>query len=78
MYSKTQIPEGGELVNGVFHQIIRPVKTDFRPVLFLDRDGCIVVETDYGNVLYYETEELTEKELQKYLVERNNFINLAI
>ena len=38
----------------------------------------IVVETDYGNVLYYETEELTEKELQKYLVERNNFINLVI
>ena len=27
----------------------------------------IVVETDYGNVLYYETKEPTEKELQEYL-----------
>ena len=47
MYSKSELPEGAELVNGVFHQTIGPIKTKSRPVLFLDRDGCIVVETDY-------------------------------
>jgi hypothetical protein len=29
----------------------------------------ILVDTGYGNVWYYETEEPTEKELQEYLVE---------
>ena len=47
MYTKTQIPEDAKFVNGVFHQIIRPAKENFRPVLFLDRDGCVVVETNY-------------------------------
>jgi D-glycero-D-manno-heptose 1,7-bisphosphate phosphatase len=74
MYSKTQIPEGGELVNGVFHQIIRPVKNDFRPVLFLDRDGCIVVETDY----LHKVEEVQLIDGAANVIARANSLNIAV
>lgn len=47
MNTKAKIPEGAELVDGVFHQTCRPAKSECRPALFLDRDGCVVVETHY-------------------------------
>lgn len=42
------MPEGARLVDGVFHQVLRPERTKTkRPALFLDRDGCVVVEAHY-------------------------------
>jgi D-glycero-D-manno-heptose 1,7-bisphosphate phosphatase len=48
MNDKVTLPEGAELVDGVFHQNLRPQKISKpRPALFLDRDGCVVVEAHY-------------------------------
>ena len=47
MNSKAKIPEGAKLVKGVFHQICKPANSECRPALFLDRDGCVVIETHY-------------------------------
>ena len=42
------LPENARLVNGVFHQVLRPeAASSPRPALFLDRDGCVVVEAHY-------------------------------
>lgn len=47
MNTETQIPEGAKLVNGVLHHTYRPIKSECRPALFLDRDGCVVIEAHY-------------------------------
>ncbi|NQU56190.1 MAG: HAD family hydrolase [Rhodospirillales bacterium] len=48
MNDKTKLPDGAHLVDGVFHQTLRPGEiSNKRPALFLDRDGCVVVEAHY-------------------------------
>ncbi|MBC8269732.1 MAG: HAD-IIIA family hydrolase [Rhodospirillaceae bacterium] len=48
MNDKMILPEGATFVDGVFHQNLRPEKTSKpRPALFLDRDGCVVLEAHY-------------------------------
>ncbi len=48
MNDSFSLPDGAELVDGVFHQTLRPKKiSKLRPALFLDRDGCVVVEAHY-------------------------------
>lgn len=48
MNDMIDLPEGARLVDGVFHQNLRPQETARqRPALFLDRDGCVVVEAHY-------------------------------
>jgi D-glycero-D-manno-heptose 1,7-bisphosphate phosphatase len=48
MNDKINLPEGAKLVDGVLQQILIPAETaDLRPALFLDRDGCVVVESHY-------------------------------
>ena len=42
-----QVSEEPTLIDGVLHQILKPASSEVRPALFLDRDGCIVVETNY-------------------------------
>ena len=74
MYSKTQIPEGSELVNGVFHQTCRPVKTEYLPALFLDRDGCIVMETHY----LHKVEDVQLIDGAANVIARANRLNIAV
>ena len=74
MYSKTQAPENAKLVNGVFHQIIRPISKDPRPVLFLDRDGCIVVETNY----LHKAEEVQLINGAANVIARANSLDIAV
>jgi D-glycero-D-manno-heptose 1,7-bisphosphate phosphatase len=48
MNDEIALPQGAQLVDGVFQQNLRPEKiNDKRPALFLDRDGCVVVEAHY-------------------------------
>lgn len=48
MNDSLQLPENARLVDGVFHQVLRPeAALSPRPALFLDRDGCVVVEAHY-------------------------------
>ena len=48
-------------------EVVSEVK-DFYINCYID-NMSILVDTGYGNVWYYETEEPTEKELQEYLVD---------
>jgi hypothetical protein len=50
-------------INGYFITQVKDLSINYSAVY----GSGIVVETDYGNVLYYETKEPTEKELQEYL-----------
>lgn len=48
MNDTLQMPPGARLVDHVFHQTLRPAPSGTpRPALFLDRDGCVVVEAHY-------------------------------
>ena len=74
MNSKIQIPTGAKLVNGVFHQINRSDITNLRPVLFLDRDGCIVVETNY----LHKVEEVQLINGAARVIAQANSLNIAV
>ncbi len=47
MSEDSPLPPGARLVDGVYHQVLRPPGDEARPALFLDRDGCVVVEAHY-------------------------------
>jgi len=74
MNNDAQIPEGAELVNGVFHQTLRPASSDCRPALFLDRDGCIVVEVHY----LHKVEDVQLIDGAANVIARANSLNIAV
>ena len=74
MNNDTQIPEGAELVNGVFHQTLKPVRSESRPALFLDRDGCVVIETHY----LHKVEDVQLIDGAASVIARANGLNLAV
>jgi D-glycero-D-manno-heptose 1,7-bisphosphate phosphatase len=74
MATKTQIPKGAELVNGVFHQNCRPVKSECLPALFLDRDGCVVIETHY----LHKVEDVQLINGAASVIARANSLNIAV
>jgi D-glycero-D-manno-heptose 1,7-bisphosphate phosphatase len=74
MNNDAQIPEGAELVNGVFHQTLRPASSESRPALFLDRDGCIVVEVHY----LHKVEDVQLIDGAASVIARANSLNIAV
>ena len=74
MNNDTQIPEGAKLVNGVFHQTLRPVRSESRPALFLDRDGCVVIETHY----LHKVEDVQLIDGAANVIARANSLNIAV
>jgi D-glycero-D-manno-heptose 1,7-bisphosphate phosphatase len=74
MTTETQIPEGAELVNGVFHQTSRPIKSECIPALFLDRDGCVVIETHY----LHKVEDVQLIDGAASVIARANSLNIAV
>ncbi len=75
MNDKIQFPDGAELVDGVFHQILRPGKiASRRPALFLDRDGCVVVEAHY----LHKVEDVQLIEGASDVIARANALNIAV
>jgi len=74
MNNDGQIPEGAELLNGVFQQTIRPAGSKSRPALFLDRDGCVVVEAHY----LHKVEDVHLIEGAANVIARANNLNIAV
>ena len=74
MTAKTKIPDGAELVDGVFHQTCRPIKSECLPALFLDRDGCVVMETHY----LHKVEDVQLIDGAANIIARANSLNIAV
>lgn len=75
MNNKITLPEHGRLVDGVFHQVLHPhTLASKRPALFLDRDGCVVVEVQYLH-------KVADVELipgASQVIARANALNIAV
>ena len=74
MNNDGQIPEGAELVNGIFHQTLGPAGPERRPALFLDRDGCVVVEARY----LHKVEDVQLIDGAANVIARANALNIAV
>ena len=74
MNNDTQIPENAELVNGVSHQTLRPARSESRPALFLDRDGCVIVEAHY----LHKVEDVQLIDGAASVIARANSLNIAV
>ena len=70
-----ELPDGAELVDGVFQQILRPVEGTWkRPALFLDRDGCVVVEAHY----LHKVEDVELIPGASDVIAKANALNIAV
>jgi len=75
MNDKVHLPGGAKLVDGVFHQILVPENTNNRrAALFLDRDGCVVVEAHY----LHEVEKVQLINGAVDVIARANALNVAV
>ena len=75
MNDKFPLPDGATLVDGVFHQTLRPKETaNRRPALFLDRDGCVVVEAHY----LHKVENVQLIAGAADVIKRANALNIAV
>ena len=74
MNNDAQIPEGAVLVKGVFHQTLRLARLQRRPALFLDRDGCVVIEAHY----LHKVEDVQLIDGAASVIARANSLNIAV
>ncbi len=75
MNDEIQLPDGAKIVEGVFQQILSPSQPQSqRPALFLDRDGCVVVEAHY----LHKAEDVELIEGASDVIARANALNIAV
>lgn len=75
MHDEIHLPNGAELVDGVFQQVLRQSEANVsRPALFLDRDGCVVVEAHY----LHKVEDARLIPGVPQVIARANALNIAI
>lgn len=74
MSEEISLPQGGRLVDKVYHQVLRSVPQNPRPALFLDRDGCVVVEAHY----LHRVEDVRLIEGVSRVIAEANALNIAV
>ena len=75
MNDDIQLPNGAELVDGIFQQVLRPAAcSKNRPALFLDRDGCVVVEAHY----LHKVEDVQLIDGAAHVIGQANALDIAV